>query len=323
MAYPLHPACAIWPKMTDEELIELAKAIEARGLKNPVTLYEGKMLDGKNRERACEIAKVDLRIVVYEGDDPIGHSIDLNMTRRHLSKAELSFIAEELATLKHGGDRGNQFTGGKLRVQSLPTSEVTIEQIGARLGVGASSIYAARAVKRSGEPNVIEMAKGGKVGLATAALYASNTPREEQRTATAEDIKRIGNKLRRGKTMGDRARAYAEATGFKITSITVRKAKPIGRMPDDTRQKIEGHIAEIKHRQFKLETLLEYADQMSEPLRHVLADELRDLRGKFDTLARVALGGSDLRKIDRPLCNVEIPLRKDDEPAGDSGELSA
>jgi hypothetical protein len=53
MAYPLHPACAIWPKMTDAELTEpggLVERIKAKdGLILPVTLYEGQLLDGKNR----------------------------------------------------------------------------------------------------------------------------------------------------------------------------------------------------------------------------------------------------------------------------------
>jgi ParB-like chromosome segregation protein Spo0J len=307
MAIKPHPACAIWPKMTDEELVALAEDIRARGLIHPVTLYAGEMLDGKNRERACEIAGVELCTVVYEGDDPVGESLSLNKNRRHLTKAELGFIVLELAPLKHGGDRKS---GSR-------ASEKTLIELGARVGLGRSNMQSTLTVKKHGEPNVIEMVKTGEVGVQAAGAFAHNTPREGQRTATVETVKRIGGKLRHGhpKTMGDRVRAYNEATGFKIMSITVRKAKPIGRMPDDTRQKIEGHIAEIKNRQFKLEVLLEYADQMSEPLRHVFADELRDLRGKFDKLAHIALGGSDLRKIDRPLCHVEIPLRKDDEPA--------
>jgi hypothetical protein len=192
-------------------------------------------------------------------------------------------------------------------------------------GFSRTAIEAAQTLLKNGTAEEIEAYRSGQIALQKAAniVRARNPPGEAQRTATVEAVKRNGNIRKRGKTMGDRVRAYNEATGFKIMSITVRKAKPIGRMPDDTRQKIEGHIAEIKHRQFKLEMLLEYANKMSEPLRHVFADELRDLRGKFDALARIALGGSDLRKIDRPLCHVEIPLRKDEEPAGESGELSA
>ena len=54
----LHPACKLFPKLSKEELKELAADIKAKGLLNLIVLYEGQILDGRNRFLACKIAKV-------------------------------------------------------------------------------------------------------------------------------------------------------------------------------------------------------------------------------------------------------------------------
>jgi hypothetical protein len=56
--YKFHPACLAFPLLPDAELRELADDIKLRGLLHPVVLYQGQVLDGRNRLAACEIAGV-------------------------------------------------------------------------------------------------------------------------------------------------------------------------------------------------------------------------------------------------------------------------
>ena len=42
-----HPACLLFPKLGKAELQELADDIKANGLRNPVVLYKGQVLDGE------------------------------------------------------------------------------------------------------------------------------------------------------------------------------------------------------------------------------------------------------------------------------------
>ncbi len=62
---------ALFPTLSAEELEELAADIKERGLIHPIVLdAEGRVLDGRNRLAACEIAEVEPRFTTYEGEDP-------------------------------------------------------------------------------------------------------------------------------------------------------------------------------------------------------------------------------------------------------------
>jgi hypothetical protein len=61
----------------------------------------------------------------------------------------------------------------------------------------------------------------------------------------------------------------------------------------------------------KLELMTDYANQMSEELRHLLTDELNGIKKHVATIAKKMFGKENLRDLNRPLCDVEIPLRKD------------
>jgi hypothetical protein len=45
-------------------------------------LFEDKVLDGRNRLRACEAANVAPIFTVYTGNDPISYVVSLNLRRR-------------------------------------------------------------------------------------------------------------------------------------------------------------------------------------------------------------------------------------------------
>ena len=48
-----HEYAGLFPLLTGEEFDALVADIEKNGLIEPVWLYEGKILDGRNRYRAC------------------------------------------------------------------------------------------------------------------------------------------------------------------------------------------------------------------------------------------------------------------------------
>ena len=56
--YAYHSICLLFPQMTDEELRDLAEDIRIKGLLHDIVLYQGKILDGRNRFLACKIAGV-------------------------------------------------------------------------------------------------------------------------------------------------------------------------------------------------------------------------------------------------------------------------
>lgn len=66
--YRPHPAADLFPKLSDVRLNELAENIKAEGLQNPIVLFDGMILDGRNRLAACEIAGIEPRFEQAEAD---------------------------------------------------------------------------------------------------------------------------------------------------------------------------------------------------------------------------------------------------------------
>ena len=58
-ARAFHPLADMFPLMEGDEFNELVKDIRRNGLKQNIIVHEGKILDGRNRYRACLEAGVD------------------------------------------------------------------------------------------------------------------------------------------------------------------------------------------------------------------------------------------------------------------------
>ena len=122
MIYEFHPLAALFPMLDDEELKALAKDIKAKGLREPITLYEGKVLDGRNRYRACDLADLELEpddFTQYEGDDALGFVVSKNLHRRHLNESQRAQIAAEIANMPQGF-RSDQPSANLQKVISVP-----------------------------------------------------------------------------------------------------------------------------------------------------------------------------------------------------------
>lgn len=88
-----HPVADLFPMLAPDELDELAADIRERGLLHPIVLdAQGRVLDGRNRLAACEMAGVDPSFVDYDGDDPEGYALAVNIARRHLSKGQKALV---------------------------------------------------------------------------------------------------------------------------------------------------------------------------------------------------------------------------------------
>ena len=62
-----HSLAEMLPLVQGAEFDRLVADIAEHGLLHPLTLYQGKVLDGRNRERACRAAGVDPAICRVRG----------------------------------------------------------------------------------------------------------------------------------------------------------------------------------------------------------------------------------------------------------------
>lgn len=66
----VHPACAAYPDLEAAELQELADSIEEHGQLEPCWVYHNQLIDGKNRQRACELKKIKPNFEQWYPTDP-------------------------------------------------------------------------------------------------------------------------------------------------------------------------------------------------------------------------------------------------------------
>src|SRR5271157_5571580 len=92
-----HPLAALFPELPSEELTQLARDIKARGQLEPIIVYKGLILDGRNRYRACQIAGVKPKIEEFNEKAAKGSAEDFvlsrNLRRRHLSMGQKAALA--------------------------------------------------------------------------------------------------------------------------------------------------------------------------------------------------------------------------------------
>jgi hypothetical protein len=92
----------MFPMLGAEEQRALTADIRDNGLHAPIVTFEGKILDGRNRYRACQVAGVKPVYKEYKGVDPLGYVVSLNLKRRHLDESQRGMVAAKIATLPDG-----------------------------------------------------------------------------------------------------------------------------------------------------------------------------------------------------------------------------
>jgi hypothetical protein len=89
-AIPFHPFADKFPLLNGNEFNELVRDIEAHDQREPITLFQGKILDGRNRYRACLKLKREPRFREFKGDEAAARAFvfSQNIVRRHLKAKE-------------------------------------------------------------------------------------------------------------------------------------------------------------------------------------------------------------------------------------------
>ena len=119
-----HPAANIFPMMDDTEYEALKSDIAANGLIEPIWFCDGKILDGRNRWRACKELGISPEVKEYIGDDPVGFVVSLNLARRHLTSSQRAVVALEIEKVLEEQAKERQRAAGRLYGENHPKEEV-------------------------------------------------------------------------------------------------------------------------------------------------------------------------------------------------------
>lgn len=161
----VHPAAELFPLMTGKDFAELVQDIRTNGLVDPIVrTVDGRILDGRNRYRACVEAGVEPSFRIYDGE-PWRFVISTNLHRRHLTDGQRAMIAAKMADRRGGRPKTPSYDG-----VTPPPTQAEVAEL---LAVPVTHITRARTVVKDGTEALRAAVESGAVPVYTAARVAA------------------------------------------------------------------------------------------------------------------------------------------------------
>ena len=186
----IHPAAKLFPMMDEESYQRLKEDIREHGQQEPVTFFQGYLVDGRNRWRACEELGIECNSSEFDEDtetDMYTFVISQNLHRRHLTTSQRTLVASRIATLKHGT---NRFTT-EVEGQNCPSIDegrqncLPIDDAAKLLNVSPRSVRTGRQVVEKASADLIAAVESNAVSVSLAAklIDECDDKREQSRLA--------------------------------------------------------------------------------------------------------------------------------------------
>ena len=223
--YKFHEMSSYLPLLEDEEFDALVEDIREFGQIEPIVLYEGAILDGRNRYRACKKLGIEVKATEWKpseatGITPLQYVISTNIMRRHLNHAQRSEIglllreeeekltAErvkklqqekiELMNLEKAKKEGDSSVDPKIletreKIDNL-SKGTTLKIVGEKVKVSDETLRQAKKIKEVAEkePEIAkewEKAKREEVGISS--VYEKAKAVEEAETLPTKERNKI------------------------------------------------------------------------------------------------------------------------------------
>lgn len=216
MSLPFHPLANLFPLIEGGEFLELVASIKANGLRDPITVHDGMVLDGRNRQRACEAADVDCVYHPLQADaDPLAFVLDKNLKRRHLNESQRAMVAAKLANMRQGERTDIEPSANLQKVAQREAAE--------RLSVSPRTVADAVKVERAAAPELRHAVEQGAVPVSSAAKLAGLAPEVQRQVVEADDpAKAARTEISRANRDGRLAEIVA-VTGTASPALIARK----------------------------------------------------------------------------------------------------
>lgn len=92
-----HPISECFPLMKPVQIAELGDDIKTNGQLTPIVLYDGQILDGRNRYHAVISSSIQPTFTTYTGNTPATYVSSLNQKRRHETEDQKALSAAKLS----------------------------------------------------------------------------------------------------------------------------------------------------------------------------------------------------------------------------------
>lgn len=284
-----HPYAQLFPMIEGEAFAALVEDVRANGVRRPVVMFEGMILDGRNRYMAAREAEVGFPVADFTGPDPVAFVISENIHRRHLTDTQRQMIGARIAKLPRGGD---QTANGRI----APTAAATADM----LNTTVRGIERARAVIDGGSPELVEAVESGAVTVSAAAEVAKLPPAAQAQVVAdgADAVRETAKAIRQDSAVVDRVKAGATVSDARQPQPPKADAEPIdperrqiAKLTQDAMiDEIIGLRADVRELKDKNATLKAERDDLKARLAEATSDDLGKALGNAQRREATAVG---------------------------------
>ena len=205
-----HELARVFPPMTEPEFAALKADIREHGQLEPIVLYEGKILDGLHRYRACQELAQEPRWVRFEGNPRAAAQFVLgrNFHRRHLTASQRAMVAGEMCKLRPRGNAGN-------------SPYLTVAQASTLMGVGRDLVNDAKHLLRNGNGELVRSVREGLLTV-SAAIQEEKQQAKTKFTFLEQFAQRLDRALQ-GENERDAQVAYRAKPLLQFITLRIRE----------------------------------------------------------------------------------------------------
>jgi len=190
-----HPATAIVPELTGVAYAALKEDIRAHGQIVPISLWQGMIVDGRARLRACRELGLRARtaeLTELPSSSAVSYVLSANLHRRHLTPSQLAMVAARARSFfdKEASSR----RAGKAQPDGIRGDSRDLA--GRAVGVSGRSVDDATIVLRDGVDEVVAACDAGTLAVSKARRLVT-LPAHEQRAALQTPKRRDSSRQER------------------------------------------------------------------------------------------------------------------------------
>lgn len=207
MEYEFHEVANIFPMMSESEFSGLVNDIKENGQIEPIWLYRNKIIDGRNRYKACQEIGIEPKTEVFDGHcDLVSFVVSKNLHRRQLTPSQLAMVGARIKHIFEDGAKERQLAHLKVGKESPLTSKEangkqslkndmpyengkTSQKAASIVNSSHASVERATKVLKDGIQDLVQAVDTGDI-VVTKAFTIAKLPKEEQSTALQEALEK-------------------------------------------------------------------------------------------------------------------------------------
>jgi phage N-6-adenine-methyltransferase len=202
------PEADIFPLEPEERLRELAKDIDQRGQLQPIYLYEGAILDGRNRWLAItrySATGVEPKFEAVAPESPIAFVVSLNEKRRHLNDSQRQWAAQKALPFyeteanrrrAEAASKGGQTAGrsrpiasASIEAQAIPSPRRATAEAAKAFSTSDGGVQRAKRVAAKASKKLAVAVEAGELSLGKAEQIVKQHPDKKAQDAQVAHIR--------------------------------------------------------------------------------------------------------------------------------------